>query len=54
MMTAAVLLMAAVPGRQRLAAQEAGGKQGGVMELNLQGGAAAGTGVQRYSADIQQ
>ena len=41
MMTAAVLLMAAVPGRQRLAAQEAGvqdpdveqadGKQGGVM-----------------------
>ena len=47
MMTAAVLLMAAVPGRQRLAAQEAGvqdpdveqadGKQGGVMQLTLEG-----------------
>ena len=37
MMTAAVLLMTAVPGRQRLAAQEAGGKQGGVMQLTLEG-----------------
>lgn len=47
MMTAAVLLMAAVSGQQRLAAQEAGvqdpdveqagGKQGGVMELTLEG-----------------
>ena len=46
-MTVAVLLMAAVPGHQRLAAQEAGGqvpgveqaggKQGGVMELTLEG-----------------
>lgn len=46
-MTAAVLLMAAVSGQQRLAAQEAGvqdpdveqagGKQGGVMELTLEG-----------------
>ena len=83
MMTVAVLLMmTAVSGRQRLAAQEAGGKQGGVMELTLEGAMdlacsqsvdaavalnqlksaywqfrtykAAGTGVQRYSADIQQ
>lgn len=47
MMTAAVLLMAAVSGQQRLAAQEAGvqdpdveqagGKQGGVMDLTLEG-----------------
>ena len=46
-MTVAVLLMAAVPGHQRLAAQEAGGqvpgveqaggKQGGVMQLTLEG-----------------
>ena len=37
MMTVAVLLMAAMSGQQRLAAQEAGGKQGGVMELTLEG-----------------
>ena len=47
MMTAAVLLMAAMSGQQGLAAQEAGGqvpgveqaggKQGGVMQLTLEG-----------------
>ena len=47
MMTVAVLMMTAVSGQQRLAAQEAGGqvpgvkqaggKQGGVMELTLEG-----------------
>ena len=36
MMTVAVLLMAVMPG-QRLAAQQAGGKQGGVMQLTLEG-----------------
>ena len=35
MMTVAVLLMAVMPG-QRLAAQQAGGKQGGVMQLTLE------------------
>lgn len=36
MMTVAVLLMAAVSGQQRLAAQETDGKQGGVMQLTLE------------------
>ena len=37
MMTAVVLLMAAMSGQQRLAAQDADGKQGGVMQLTLEG-----------------
>ena len=42
-MTVAVLLMAAVPGHQRLAAQEAGGQVPGVEQAGGKQGGAAGS-----------